>query len=46
MQEVYLLQLQASWQKVFRDDYMTQLSKDYPEYGFEKMRVTVPNNIY
>lgn len=22
--------------KVFRDDYMTQLSKDYPEYGFEK----------
>ena len=32
--------------KVFRDDYMTQLSKDYPEYGFEKMRVTVPNNIY
>lgn len=20
----------------FRDDYMTQLSKDYPEYGFEK----------
>ena len=40
MQEVCLLQLQASWQKVFRDDYMTQLSKDYPEYGFEKMRVT------
>ena len=32
--------------KGFRDDYMTQLSKDYPEYGFEKMRVTVPNNIY
>ncbi len=29
--------------KVFRDDYMTQLSKDYPEYGFEKKtRVTVP----
>ncbi len=22
--------------KVFHDDYMTQLSKDYPEYGFEK----------
>ncbi len=22
--------------KVFRDDYMTQLSKNYPEYGFEK----------
>ncbi len=20
--------------KVFRDDYMTQLSKNYPEYGF------------
>ncbi len=32
--------------KVFRDDYMTQLSKDYPEYGFEKNAVTVPNNIY
>ncbi len=32
--------------KVFRDDYMTQLSKDYPEYGFEKTRVMVPNNIY
>ncbi|MDN8991517.1 ribonuclease HII, partial [Staphylococcus aureus] len=22
--------------KFFRDDYMTQLSKDNPEYGFEK----------
>ncbi len=35
MQEVYLLQRQI-YGKVFRDDYMTQLSKDYPEYGFEK----------
>ena len=33
--------------KVFRDDYMTQLSKDYPEYGFEKKcGLRYQNNIY
>ncbi len=31
--------------KVFRDDYMTQLSKDYPNTVL-KMWVMVPNNIY
>lgn len=36
MQEVCPLQLQVSWRMVFRDDYMTQLSKDYPEYGLKK----------